>query len=124
MRFVYAVAFVDDEFVMVRNEKRGGWEMPGGKVKASETDDEAISREFWEEVGHEFVPLSKEEVPGGAVYTGRMGEKIGEGEMDWRLFDSLPSALAFPGYEYAEVLCWARDKANKAKTVQNLSILI
>ena len=124
MRFVYAVAFIDDEFVMVHNEKRGGWEMPGGKVKAGETDGEAISREFREEVGHEFVPLSKEDVPGGAVYTGRMGEKIGEGEMDWRLFGSLPSDLAFPGYEYAEVLCWAKEKADKERTAQNLSILI
>ena len=110
MRFVYAVAFVDDEFVMVRNEKRGGWEMPGGKVNPGETEDEAVAREFREEVGREFIALSKEEVPGGAVYTGRLGKKIGEGEMEWRLFDSLPSDLAFPDYEYAEVLCWARDK--------------
>jgi len=110
MRFVYAVAFVDDEFVMVRNEKRGGWEMPGGKVNPGETEDEAVAREFIEEVGREFIALSKEEVPGGAVYTGRLGKKIGEGEMEWRLFDSLPSDLAFPDYEYAEVLCWARDK--------------
>jgi 8-oxo-dGTP diphosphatase len=117
MRFVYAVAFIDDEFVMVRNEERGGWEMPGGKVKAGETDDEAIFREFREEVGHEFIPFSKEEVPGGFVYTGRVGEKIGEGEMEWKPFDSLPSELAFPGYEYAEVLCWAKDRAVEAKRI-------
>jgi len=117
MRFVYAVAFVGDKFVMVRNEKRGGWEMPGGKVKADETEDEAVSREFREEVGHEFILLSKEEVPGGAVCTGRMGKKIGEGEMEWNLFDSLPSDLAFPGYEYAEVLCWAKDRAVEAKRI-------
>jgi len=110
MRFVYAVAFVNDEFVMVRNEERGGWEMPGGKVNPGETEDEAVAREFIEEVGREFIALSKEEVPGGAVYTGRLGKKIGEGEMEWRLLDSLPSDLAFPDYEYAEVLCWARDK--------------
>jgi 8-oxo-dGTP diphosphatase len=117
MRFAYAVAFVGEEFVMVRNEKRGGWEMPGGKVKAGETNDEAISREFMEEVGHEFILLSKEEVPGWAVYTGRMGKKTGEGEMEWGLFDSLPSNLAFPGFEYAEVLCWAKDRAVEAKRI-------
>lgn len=115
MRFVYAVAFSGDRFVMVYNKERRGWEMPGGCVMSSETDDDAVVREFMEEVGHWFTPLSKEEVPGGTVYTGRIGERIGEGEMEWRLFDSLPSDLAFPSYEYAEVLCWAREKTAEEK---------
>ena len=115
MRFVYAIAFVGGRFLMIRNEKRGGWEMPGGKVKLGESDDEAIAREFVEEVGREFIALSKEEIPGGAVFTGKLGKKVGKGEMEWRLFDSLPSDLAFPDYEYTEVLCWARGEEAGAK---------
>ncbi len=115
MRYVYAIAFVGQKFLMVHNAARGGWEMPGGKVKRGESDDEAIAREFREEVGREFIATSKEEVPGGAVYTGSLGEESGRGEMKWRLFDSLPPNLAFPDYEYAQVLCWARGEESDAK---------
>ena len=51
MRWVYAIGFKGDRFLMVNNPKRGGWEMPGGKVEEGEDPKDASVREFREEAG-------------------------------------------------------------------------
>jgi 8-oxo-dGTP diphosphatase len=115
MRYVYCIAFRGDEFVMVFNPRREGWEMPGGKVEEGESDLEAMKREFREEVGHELVVTSSMELSEGAVFAGRMGERAGPGEMDWCSFDDLPDQLSFPKVEYIPLITWARKELTSRK---------
>ncbi len=110
MRFVYGIAFLDDKFVMVFNPKRGGWEMPGGRVEEGETTLQAMEREFIEESGHRFIAHGSRGEGEGTIFAGRMGEHVGKGEMDWRAFDRLPPELAFPQVEYLQLIEWARDQ--------------
>jgi 8-oxo-dGTP diphosphatase len=35
-RTIYTIAFKGNEFLMVYNRKRNGWEMPGGKIEPGE----------------------------------------------------------------------------------------
>lgn len=111
MRYVYCIAFDGDDFIMVFNPKRNGWEMPGGKVEAGESDLEAARREFREEVGHEMVDISsKEESPDVTVFAARMGPRVDAGEMTWRRFQDLPEMLSFPLVEYLPLIAWARGE--------------
>ena len=67
MSFVYAIAFIRKKFVMVRHFRRRSWEMPGGEVNEGETPEEAIEREFREETGMEFEPISTRPIDGGTL---------------------------------------------------------
>jgi 8-oxo-dGTP diphosphatase len=109
MRWVYAIGFRDERFLMVHNPHRGGWEMPGGKVEEGEEPQDAAVREFMEEAGLLFQPLECMEFEGGLIFAGRVIDENGGGEMEWRLFDDLPAELAFPAVEYRAQLRWARD---------------
>ncbi|MBI0582885.1 MAG: NUDIX domain-containing protein [Methanomassiliicoccus sp.] len=110
MRYVYGIAFLGDEFIMVRNLRRGGWEMPGGKVEEGESDLQAMEREFLEEVGHHFIVASSTDVDGVSVFAGRMGAREGKGEMAWQGFRELPAELSFPLVEYRPLVAWARKE--------------
>jgi 8-oxo-dGTP diphosphatase len=107
MSFVYAIAFSGDAFLMVYNPKRHGWEMPGGRMEPGESPEQAVVREFREETGQGFRPRSKAPFRDGHVFAGDLTVEGGQGEMDWRLFRSLPDELAFPEVEYLEQLRWA-----------------
>jgi 8-oxo-dGTP diphosphatase len=109
MRYVYGIAFTGDKFVMVHNPRRSGWEMPGGKIEEGESDLEAMIREFREEVGHEFVPVSSMDVDGVTVFAGELGGPLPPAEMEWRTFDELPPQLSFPLVEYLPLIAWARE---------------
>jgi len=117
-RFVYAVAFVGESFVMVRHAERA-WEMPGGRVEADETGLDAAVREFAEETGMELRPVSSFGVPGGEVFVGlAVGEGVpedGSEIAEVSLFGELPESLSFPGVEYAEVLEKARSLVESFK---------
>jgi 8-oxo-dGTP diphosphatase len=113
MRFVYGIAFQGDDFIMVFHPRRGGWEMPGGKVEEGEDDVDAMKREFREEVGHEFRPIGRLELDDGAVFTGEMGAPQMKGEMDWCAFSQLPEQLSFPKVEYAPLIEWARKQLER-----------
>jgi 8-oxo-dGTP diphosphatase len=108
MRWVYAIGFKGDRFLMVNNPKRGGWEMPGGKVEEGEDPKDAAVREFREEAGVLFRPIDSMEYEGGQVFAGEVIDDLGEGEMRWQLFQELPCKLAFPAVEYEAQLHWAR----------------
>jgi 8-oxo-dGTP diphosphatase len=114
MRFVYAVGFIDDLFLMVYNPKRDGWEMPGGHMEEDESPEEAIKREYLEESGHRFFPIARVDMGDVAVFSGTISRK-GNAEMDWALFNRLPERLAFPEVEYKDIIAWARESLDRGK---------
>jgi 8-oxo-dGTP diphosphatase len=116
MRWVYAIGFIDDRFLMVHNPKRNGWEMPGGKVEEGEDPKDACVREFREEAGIQFQPVGCMDFEGGLVYVGEVADDGGKGEMGWRLFKDLPSDLAFPLVEYQAQLRWAREAISRHRS--------
>jgi len=115
MSWVYAVAFIGDRFLMVFNPKRTGWEMPGGRIEAGETPEQAAVREYKEEAGCEFRPLARRERRDGFVFVGLVSCPVRKAEMAWDLFAELPGQLAFTEDEYTDVLAWA--KAEMAKQI-------
>lgn len=115
MNYVYGIAFDGDEFVMVFNPRRGGWEMPGGKVEEGESNLEAMLREFREEVGREFLPKAISIIGGVAVYAGDLGGLPSKAEMEWRTFSELPRPLSFPLVEYVAIIAWAREATGRER---------
>jgi 8-oxo-dGTP diphosphatase len=107
MSFVYAIAFSGGSFLMVYNPKRQGWEMPGGRMEPGESPEQAVVREFLEETGQGFRPITNTPFRDGQVFAGDLMLEGGQGEMEWKLFRSLPDELAFPEVEYLEQLRWA-----------------
>ena len=107
MSTVYCIGVRGDEFLMIFNPRRGGWEMPGGRVEEGESIPQAAVREFAEESGLEFDVIAFRPIRESNVCLGRVGGKLYDGEMEYRFFRSLPSPLAFPREEYIEVLEWA-----------------
>jgi 8-oxo-dGTP pyrophosphatase MutT (NUDIX family) len=116
MKWVYAIGFKGDRFLMVNNPKRGGWEMPGGKVEEGEDPKDASVREFREEAGVLFLPVGCIDYEGGLVFSGEVINDDGKGEMRWQLFKELPQELAFPAVEYEAQLRWARDAISKHRS--------
>lgn len=119
MNWVYCVCFVGDRFVMVFNEKRGGWEMPGGRIELDEDVAKAAVREVREECGCEMSPIAQMDRKDGAVLCGDLTCPAcakEDAEMRWDLFSELPSPLAFGEEEYLEVLAWAKNAINENRT--------
>jgi 8-oxo-dGTP diphosphatase len=114
MRFVYAVGFLEGEFLMIYNPRREGWEMPGGHMEGGESPEEAIRREYLEESGFEFLPLARMDMGEVAVFAGLI-EHRGKGEMRGAFFSELPERLAFPEVEYREIISWARTCLEKGE---------
>ena len=109
MDTVYTVAFTEDKFLMVYNQKRRGWEMPGGRIEPGETPGEAAEREFAEESGYAVTILGTKELEDCWVCAGTVGDKIGTGEMRAELFSDIPEEIAFSREEYIDVIGWSRS---------------
>jgi len=112
-RYVYIYAFLDEKLMMVRNRKRGGWEIPGGRLKRGETYEEGARREFLEETGHRLEIVSSMEAEEGMVFYGKVGGKVG-GFDDREIagidfVDELPENLNFPEVEYRAYLMAAPE---------------
>ena len=107
MSTVYCIGIKEGEFLMIFNPRRGGWEMPGGRIEDGESISQAAVREFSEESGLELDVVACRPIHDSNVCLGHVGREIAEGEMEYRFFSSLPSPLAFPREEYLEVLEWA-----------------
>ena len=148
MTFVYAVAFVDDMFVMVKNKLREAWEMPGGKVEQGEHEVDAVKREFSEETGMRFSPVAKTRLAKGVVFFGRaekMGSwpwpedmrnkklsekaelsevpmsrtpKLSDDVSEVSLFDQLPPDISFRRDEYERMLQEARSAVKKYRNLR------
>ena len=114
MTSVYTVAFSGTKFLMVRNPKRNGWEMPGGRIEKNEGVKDAAVREYMEEAGHEIEIVSINEITDGCcVCAAVLGERTGGSEFASELFSELPEELAFGRAEYDGVLEWARSVIEK-----------
>ncbi|MGE4213064.1 MAG: NUDIX domain-containing protein [Candidatus Methanomethylophilaceae archaeon] len=124
MTTVYTVAFSDGKFLMVFNKKRGGWEMPGGKVEAGEDIAEAAEREFAEEAGYSVDIVKVRDLGNCHVCAAFLGGKICSPEMEGRLFDSLPEELSFDRQEYEDVVPWAMRMLGKDGSVSSGSTRI
>ncbi|HUW42646.1 MAG TPA: NUDIX domain-containing protein [Thermoplasmata archaeon] len=152
MTFVYAIAFVDDMFVMVKNKLRESWEMPGGKVEQGEDEVDAVKREFSEETGMRFVPVAKTSLSKGVVFFGRaekMGSwpwledmrdkklsekaelsevpmsrtpKLADDVSEVSLFDQLPRDISFRRDEYERMLQEARSAVKKYLSKRNRAL--
>ena len=109
MRTVYTVAFRGDEFMMVYNPGRKGWEMPGGKMNGGESAEDAAVREYREESGYGVNIVSVRMTDECYVCAAVLRERICGGEMVSELFSQLPDELAFPRAEYDGVIEWARS---------------
>ena len=107
MQTVYTVAFEDEKFLMVFNTKRGGWEMPGGKIENEEDIIKAAKREYLEEAGYDIDILSVRDLGYCWVCAAKLGKKSGQCEMESRLFDDIPEKLSFEREEYEDVVPWA-----------------
>ena len=116
MKWVYSIAFVGDKFVMVYNPKREGWEMPGGKVEAGESAEQAAIREVKEECGCNFAPFAKMKHRDGMVFAGVLECPVAKPEMEWGLFMELPQQLAFADEEYQALLAWAKKERGSKYT--------
>ena len=113
MRTVYTVAFKGNNFLMVYNPKRNGWEMPGGKIENNESVKEAAEREYLEESGYSVNIISVKEIAGCHVCVAVLGKKTKEGELTSKMFAELPDELAFERSEYDGVIEWARSVIRK-----------
>ncbi len=110
MRTAYAVAFDGDRFLMVYNERRGGWEMPGGHVEEGETSEQAAVREFEEEAGYRIEVLETRDIGYCDVCAAVIVEKTGGPcEMRSDLFSEIPDRLSFDREEYEDTVPWARN---------------
>lgn len=108
-RTAYAVAFDGDRFLMVRNPRRGGWEMPGGHVEEGETPAEAAVREFREESGYSIEVVAVRDIGYCDVCAAVLGGRVADGcEMESALFSELPDELSFDREEYLDTVPWAR----------------
>lgn len=55
VKSAHAVAFSGENVLLVQ-EARTAWHFPGGRLERSETPEEALAREMWEEAGATLAP--------------------------------------------------------------------
>lgn len=106
-RTAYCVVLSEDGFLMIRNERRGGWEMPGGKLEEGETSEEGVVRECLEESGYLVKPVARLNMGDCDAVACTVVSKERDGEMEPRFFKEIPEELSFTREEYERVLAWA-----------------
>ncbi|MDR0309855.1 MAG: NUDIX domain-containing protein [Candidatus Methanoplasma sp.] len=110
MATVYAVAFSGDRFLMAFNERRRGWEMPGGSIDEGESAEEAAKREFLEEAGYGIDIVEMTDLGHCRVCACILLCKMNDSpEMVSELFLEIPENIAFDRSEYETVIPWARS---------------
>ncbi len=106
-RTAYCVAFDGDKFLMIYHPRRKGWEMPGGKIEAGETAEDAAIRECFEESGYDVEITATRNIGYCDVCAAIVKGKTGDGEMESQFFEKIPDNLAFDVEEYETVVPWA-----------------
>jgi 8-oxo-dGTP diphosphatase len=51
IKFAVIIAKFNNQFIIIKNKKRGGWEIPGGNREIGESILHTASRELFEETG-------------------------------------------------------------------------
>ena len=115
--WTYVIAFLDTgsienaPFIMVRSRKRGGWEMPGGRMEEGEDPLSSAVREFLEETGRNLQTWGGSKVPykGGFVFFGTSGRVPTQAPLEHEIsevswFRELPEDLAYPQEEYIPLI--------------------
>ncbi|MGF9697987.1 NUDIX domain-containing protein [Paenibacillus sp. MABNR03] len=116
--FVIMIAQFQEKYVIVYNNKRNGWEFPGGTCEPGETPLEAAGRELYEETGavrFMLEPFGIYEMNGnlGKVYYAAVdqfdsmslelpNQEIGE----LKLVDTLPAGMSFGDMFYTFLDYW------------------
>ena len=115
MATVYGIAFKGGRFLMVFNEKRAGWEMPGGSIEDGETAADAVRREFLEEAGYDVDILEITDAGNCLVCACVLLGKLNDSpEMASELFLEIPEKTAFDRSEYEITVPWARSVVRPA----------
>lgn len=110
MGTVYSIAFRGDRFLMVFNEHRDGWEMPGGRIEDGESIEDAAKREFLEESGYDIEVIETRDLGDCHVCAAVLLERSSPGsEMVSELFSVVPKKLYFDLDEYDVMIPWARS---------------
>lgn len=113
---VYTIAFSNDEFLMVYHPRRGGWEMPGGKIEKGETPEQAAEREFVEESGYSVHVVKTRDLGHCFVCAAVLGDRISDTyEMETCFFDEIPEKISFDREEYDDTVPWARKAVENAE---------
>jgi 8-oxo-dGTP diphosphatase len=118
--WVYSIAFLEGEdmadapFLMVRSRKRGGWEMPGGRLEKDEDPFAGAKREFREETGLYLEGSPDMSIPyqDGWVFFGRFSGDPHPTDpeiIEVKVFEKIPEDLAFPFVEYDELIRKGRE---------------
>ncbi|MBD3922133.1 NUDIX domain-containing protein [Paenibacillus sp. PR3] len=79
MKFAVIIATFHDQYIIIHNKKRGGWEIPGGSREPGESIVQTASRELYEETGavrFDLMPFGIYEMNGsyGMVFYAKVEE--------------------------------------------------
>lgn len=127
IQFAIMLTTFKDKFIIIRNSKRGGWEIPGGNRESGETMLETASRELYEETGaveFELTPYGIYKLNGslGMVFYAKVEvlEELPKSEITVIKFeDNLPEGMNFGDMFYLFSEKWAEcaDKEMKKYTI-------
>lgn len=121
MKFAVLLAKFNNQFIIISNKKRGGWEIPGGNKEMGESILQTASRELFEETGalkFELTPFGIYQWNGsfGMVFYAEVMEMdtLPEFEIEEVKFeDVLPRGLNFGDMFYIFSDKWDERKDKK-----------
>ena len=118
LKFTVLIAKYNNQFIIINNEKRGGWEIPGGTREIGETILYTASRELYEETGavrFELTPFGIYQLNGsfGMVFFAEVEEMstLPGFEIEVIKFeDALPEGMNFGDLYYSFYDRWNERK--------------